>query len=330
MTFRPIPLAAKMRTNASKALFAAAFLCLAVSADAQSAWKPASPVKVVVPFATGGAADVLARLIAPGMQQRLGQVFMVENKTGASGSIASDYAYSAPADGSVVLIGVADAHSMYPNLVKTKWDPTKFVPVAGLAKTAFVLMGRQNLPAADLPALIALMKKESLTYSSAGAGSAMHVLTGAFGVAVKVDNLVHVPYQGAGPAMLALAGGQVDLMMVPVAIAGQYRSRLKVYGVTAPQRVDVMKEVPTLSEQGVAVVGESWLGVLAPPGTPVAITSVLAKAVREIVASPEFLARVAEMGMTPLNGSQAEFAGLYGDEYRKWGEVIRAAQIKLD
>ena len=193
---------------------------------------------------------------------------------------------------------------MYPHLSKTKWDATKFVPVAGLAKTAFVLMGRQDLPAADLQELLGLMKKQGLTYSTARAGSAMHVLTGAFGTTTKIDNLVHVRYQGAGPALQALVAGRVDLMMVPVAIAGQYRSRLKTYGVTAPQRVDVMKDVPTLSEQGVPVVGESWLGVLAPPGTPATITAVLAKAIGEIVASPEFQTRVAGMGMAPLTGMQ--------------------------
>lgn len=320
---------ASSRRQVLRTVLAGALLC-ALTANAQTQWNPAHPIKIVVPFAVGGAADVLARMIAPGMQQRLGQTFTVDNKTGASGSIASDFVYSAPADGSVVLIGVADAHSMYPHITKTKWDATKLVPVAGLAKTAFVLMGRNDLPAANLPELLALMKKQSLTYSSAGAGSAMHVLTGAFGVSTKVDTLVHVPYQGAGPALLALVGGQVDLMMVPVAIAGQHRARLKVYGVTAPKRVDVMKDVPTLSEQGIAVVGESWLGVLAPPATPPAITDALSKAVREIVATPEFQARVAEMGMTPITGTQAEFSTLYGDEYRKWGEVIKAAKIKLD
>lgn len=313
-----------------RTVFAGALLGATLTAGAQTEWRPVNPVKIVVPFAVGGAADVLARMIAPGMQQRFGQTFTVDNKTGASGSIASDFVYSAPADGSVVLIGVADAHSMYPHITKTKWDATKLVPVAGLAKTAFILMGRNDLPAANLPELLALMKKQSLTYSSAGAGSAMHVLTGAFGVATKVDNLLHVPYQGAGPAVLALVSGQVDLMMVPVAIAGQHRSRLKVYGVTAPKRVDVMKDVPTLSEQGVAVVGESWLGVLAPPATPPTITDALSKAVREIVATPEFQTRVAEMGMTTITGTQAEFSTLYGDEYRKWGEVIKAAKIKLD
>ena len=302
----------------------------ASTAEAQGVWKPSSPVKIIVPFAPGGAADVLARMISPGLQQRLGQSFVVENKAGASGSIASDYVYAAPPDGSTLLFGVADAHSMYPHLYKTRFDATKFVPIAGLAKTAFVLMGREDLPAANLQELIALMKKQSLTYSSAGAGSAHHVLGSVFGTAAKVDNLVHVPYQGAAPALQAVVAKQVDLMMVPVAIAGPYRSRLKAYGVTAVSRVDVMKDVPTLLEQGLPVTGESWLGLLAPPATPSAVTEAMASAVREIAAAPDFQKRVAELGMTPLSSTQAEFSKYYGDEYRKWGDVIRAANIKLE
>lgn len=316
--------------KALQALIAAALIGPALIGNAQEAWKPSGPIKIVVQFPPGGGADVLARLVGQGMQERLGQTVIVENKAGASGAIASDYVYTAPADGLILLAATADAQAMYPHLKPVKFETTKFVPVAGFAKTAYVLMGRLDLPAADLKELLSLMKKQSVTYSTAGAGSSMHVFTSVFAKTAKVDNLLHVPYQGAAPALQALLGGQVDLMMVPLAIAVQHRSKLKAYGVTSGERIDAMKDVPTLSEQGLPIIAESWAGLVAPPGTPVAVTAALAKAVRETVSSPNIQKRMPEMGWTPLTGTQAEFSKYYGDEYRKWGDAIRAANIKLD
>ena len=334
MTSTSDTLTTQHRRQALKALVAAGFLGAALTADAQAQaqapWKPSKTIRLIVPFAPGGASDALARLVAARLPDRLGVPVVVENKTGASGSIGSEFVYTAPPDGYTLITALADTHSMYPHLYKARFDATKFVPVAGFAKTAFVLMGRQDLPAANLKELLALAKKQGLSYSTAGAGSSLHVMSSVFETTAQLDKLVHVPYQGAGPAVQALAGGQVDVAMVPLGIAGPFRSRLKAYGVTTASRVEQMPDVPTLTEQGLPVVGESWMGMLAPPNTPAAITETLAKAVREIVTSPEFKTRVGELGMTPLTGTQAEFTKYYGDEYRKWGEVIRAGHMKID
>ena len=321
------------RTTSGRVLAIIAAACLlgiAHVADAQTEWKPARPVKVVVPYPPGGAADLLIRYIGPGMTERLGQPVVVENKPGATGSIGSGYVYAAPADGLVLLIGVADPISIYPHLAKAPYDATKFVPVAGLASTAYVLLGRPDLPAGNLQELLALAKKQSLSYASAGTGSGPHMMTVAFARTAKIDNLLHVPYTGMAPALQALMGKQVDILLVAVGGATQYRSQLKFYGVSSAARVAALPDIPTLTEQGVPLVGEAWLGVLAPPNTPAATTAALSKAITGITAGAEFKAKVGELGMSPITGTQPEFARYYLDEYRKWGEVVRAANVKLE
>jgi tripartite-type tricarboxylate transporter receptor subunit TctC len=330
MTFRCGNLIGTKRRQVLAAIAAASLFGMAHAAQAQGDWKPSRPVKVVVPYPPGGSADILVRFIGPAMTERLGQPIVVENKPGATGSIGSGYVYAAPADGLVLLVGVADPISIYPHLAKAPYDATKFVPVAGLASTAYVLLGRPDLPAGNLQELLSLAKKQSLSYASAGTGSGPHMMMVALARTAKLDNLLHVPYTGMAPALQALMGKQVDIMLVAVGGAAQYRSQLKFYGVSSANRVPALPDIPTLTEQGVAVVGQAWVGVLAPPNTPAATTAALAKATSEIVSGPEFKAKVGELGMTPITGTQAEFAKYYLDEYRKWGEVVRSANIKLE
>jgi tripartite-type tricarboxylate transporter receptor subunit TctC len=299
-------------------------------AQEKPAWKPSAPVKIVIPFPPGGSSDILARFISVSVGERLGQPVIVENKPGATGSIGAGYVYGAPADGTTLLLGITDANSIYPHLVKGKVDAMKFVPVSPLASTGYVLLGRPDLPAANLQELLALMKKQSVSYASAGTGSGPQMMAVAVAQAAKADNLLHVPYTGMAPALQALMGSQVDIMLVAVGGATQYRSKLKFYGVSSAQRVAVLPDVPTLKEQGLNVVGEAWIGVLAPPGTSTAIATALADAFNRATARPEYKAKVAELGMTTLTGTTAEFGKLYADEYRKWGEVVRAANIKLE
>jgi tripartite-type tricarboxylate transporter receptor subunit TctC len=297
---------------------------------AQTAWKAPAPIKLVVPFPPGGSSDILARFIGAGVGDRLGQPVVVENRPGATGSIGTGYVYGAPADGTTLLVGITDANSIYPHLSKSRVDATKFVPVSPLASTGYVLLGRPGLPAANLQELLALMKKQSLSYASAGTGSGPHLMTVAFAQAAKVDNLLHVPYTGMTPALQALMGNQVDIMLVAVGGATQLRSKLKFYGVSSGARVAAIPDVPTLKEQGLNVVGEAWIGILAPPATPAAVTVALANAINEATSSPEYKAKLVELGMTPLTGTSAEFGKLYMDEYRKWGEVVQTANIKLE
>lgn len=296
---------------------------------AQDAWKPSRPVKLIVPFAAGGGGDVITRLVARGMETTLGQAVIVENKPGASGSIGSDSVYRAAPDGYTVLSGSLDAQAMYPHVSMVNFDPAKFVPVGGMAQMGYVLMGRPDLPAANLAELRALMKTRSLSYGSGGAGSSLHVFTELFAKEAG-GKMLHVPYQGAGPGLQALMGGQIDLMMVPLAVAPQYRAKLRSYAVTSAQRVDAMKEVPTFTEQGLNVVGDSWAALFAPPGTPEPVAEALAAAMRQAVAAPEVAQKLRDMGMTPISLSRKDFAQFYAGEYRRWGDVIKAAQIRAE
>lgn len=314
----------------ARRLFSGACMCIAVAAAfpalAQDAWKPTHPIRIVVPFPPGGGGDIVTRLVAKSMEGSLGQAIIVDNKPGASGSIGSDAAYRAAPDGYTLLSASLDAQAMYPHVGRVRFDSSRFVAVGGIAQMPYVLMGRLELPARDLPELRQLMKTRSLTYASAGAGSSLHVLAELF-AKESGSPLLHVPYQGAGPGIQALLGGQVDLMMVPLAVAPQYRAKLRTYGVTSAQRADAMKDVPTLKEQGVNVVGESWAALLAPPGTPEAVVDSLSHALHLAVASPEVEQKLRDLGMTPITMTRKDFAQFYGAEYRRWGDVIKAAQI---
>lgn len=299
------------------------------AAHATSSWSPSQPILMVVPFPPGGGSDTLVRSIAPMLSERLGQSVVVENKSGASGAIGSDFVYRAAPDGYTMLIASMDAQSMAPHLHNVNFDATKFTLVGGIASMGYALMGRKDLPADTLPELIELLKKEDLTYASGGAGSSLHILTELFIKETGTD-MLHVPFKGAGPGTLALLGGQVDLMMVPIAAAPQYRDQLKIYGITPDKRVDSLSDVPTLSEQGVDVVGASWMGVVAPPGTPDSVANTVYEAIAEVVRMPKVQENLLGMGMTPILMSRSEFQDFYIAEYRKWGGVVKDANITLD
>jgi tripartite-type tricarboxylate transporter receptor subunit TctC len=308
-------------------------LCLALAASAaapalaQEPWKPTRPIKIVVPFPPGGGGDIITRLVAKSMEASLGQAIVVENRPGASGSIGSDATYRAAPDGYTLLSASLDAQAMYPHVGNVPFDPARFVPVGGMAQMPYVLMGRPDLPASNLSELRQLMRGKTLTYASGGSGSSLHVFAELLAREAG-SPLLHVPYQGAGPGIQALLGGQVDLMMVPLAVAPQHRAKLRAYGVTSAQRAEAMKDVPTLKEQGVNVVGDSWAALLAPPGTPESVVESLSQALRQAVGTPEVSQKLRELGMTPITMTRRDFAQFYGAEYRRWGDVIKSARIR--
>ena len=299
-------------------------------AHAQVAWKPSGPVKFVVPYPPGGASDILIRLISPGLSERLGQPVVVENKPGATGSIGSGYVYGANPDGTTLLVGLTDAQSIYPHLAKTTYDPVKFVPVASIGTTPFVLIGRPGLPANNLQELIALAKRQPLSFGNAGMGGSIHMMTLAFARDAGVDKMLHVPYTGMAPALQAAMASQIDVVFSVVGGVTQYRSKLKFFGVTSAERMQAIADIPTFTEQALPMVQDLWMGVLAPPNTPAAITATLSKAINEIVGSAVYKSKVSEFAMNASVTSQTEFANYYSGEHRKWGELVRSANVKLD
>lgn len=292
-------------------------------------WKATQPIRIVVPFSAGGGSDVAARLIAEGLGTSLGQTVVVENKPGASGAIASDLVYSAKPDGHMMLLGTADTQSMNPHVNKVRYDSLKYVPVLGIARVSYALVGRNDLPADNLKELVALTKEKSLTYGSSGNGAAADIQMRMFADAAGIKNFLHVPYQGVAPAFQGLLGGQVDLAMIPVALVAQYKGKIKFYGMASMQRNSALPDVPTLAEGGYPVDGDPWVGFLAPPETPENIANAIAKKVADVLAKPETQQRLRDVGMTPYLESRQDFIKLYREDFEKWGKAIRDAGITV-
>lgn len=294
---------------------------------AQTAWTARQPVHLVVPFAPGGGTDLSARILGAALGESLGQPVIVDNRAGASGAIGTEYVYRASPDGQTLLLATTDTTSMLPHVNKVNFQATEFTVVAPIATLSYVLMGRKSLPATTLPELIELGKKTSLSYGSSGQGTGNHIAGSMFASAAKIPNMLHVPYQGSAPALQALVSGQVDLMLVPMNLALQYRDRLTVFGVSRTTRDLNMKDVPTLAEQGVSVDCYTFLGVIAPPRTPKVIVDGLYQQITRALAAPAIQQKLIDNGLVAFSMSNEEFGRYYVSEYKRWGEAIGSAGI---
>jgi tripartite-type tricarboxylate transporter receptor subunit TctC len=300
------------------------------SAQTTATWAPTKPIKLVVPYPPGGGSDIAARVMVNALGNRLGQPIVIENKPGANGAVGTEIVFNAAPDGYTLIMSGTDAYSRYPALYpNAKFVSAQFVPVAPTAIVNFVLMGRPGLPAKNLPALLALAKTQQLSFSSWGNGSAGHVAMAQFNLVAKTE-MLHVPYQGAAPAAQAVVGGQVDLTLMPVLLAHSFKDRLIPFGIVAPERLELIKDIPTLIEQGTNVSAPSWVGVLAPPKTPAAVVVTLAKAMIETMSDPAIDKKLNDAGLAPLHGSTQEFATLIAKDFKFWGQAIRDAGIKVD
>jgi len=322
----------KLNRRFFTALAAAATLTLgATCAGAQT--YPAKPVTLVVPFAAGGPTDIVARTLAATMGKSLGQSVVVENKAGAGGTIAAAYVMKAQPDGYTFLIhhnGMATAPALYRKLA---YNPvTDFEHVGNVVDVPMTLIARKDMAAKNLGELIAYVKAnaDKINLANAGLGAVSHLCGTLFQQSLGV-NLTTVPFQGTGPALNALLGGQVDLLCdqttntVPHIKAGS----VKLYGVTAKQRIKALPDAPTLHESGMkdfeVIV---WHGVYAPKGTPAAVIQKFGDALRAALKDPAFINRMAELGgeIPPANRqtSEGQRAWLVS-EVDKWGKAIRAA-----
>jgi tripartite-type tricarboxylate transporter receptor subunit TctC len=320
-----------MRRAAGFTLTAVATPYAQLASAADPSWLSERSIKFVVPFPAGGGADIAARMIAQAIGLKLGQPIVVDNKAGAGGAVGSQSVQTARADGYTLLVGSADTHSIYPHVyTRPIFQAQEFTAVAPITRIAYVLMGRPGLPAKNARELVTLASKSKLSYASWGAGSAAHAAMCMFMGAADLTDMLHVPYAGSAPAVQGLMGSQVDLMMVPMPLAVANRSRLTVFGVSALARIEAIKDVPTLAEQGYVVDANFWIGLLGPAKMPAAPVAAISARVMEAVGSSEVQEKLLGLGMVPHLLTQPEFASYVSSEYSRWGQVIRTAGIKID
>lgn len=314
-------------------------LCSALPAAAQefgaSTW-PSKTITWVVPFPPGGAMDVMSRTLGDQLGRDLGQTVVVDNRPGAGGNIGAQYVSKQVADGHTLMItsiGMATNPHLYSQL---SYDPIKdFAPVSLLAVVPNVLVVRaDNEDLSTVDKLIAKAKAHpgALTYASAGNGTSIH-LAGASFTHLTGTELLHVPYRGSSPAVADLLGGQVDMMFDSITSAKPHieAGNLRALGLTTGERSSAFPELPTLAEAGVAgYVVAPWFAVFVPAGTPDATIARIHSAINTAMQKENVQTRFASIGAEPIVSSPAEMADHLSQETQRWGEVIRAANIRLD
>jgi tripartite-type tricarboxylate transporter receptor subunit TctC len=305
----------------------------AMSRIARAQAYPTKPVRIIVGVAAGGVSDVTARLTGQSLSERLDQQFVVENRTGANGNIATEAVVRSPPDGyTLLLISTSDVLSM------TLYDKLSFnfirdiAPVAGIIDQPFVMLVNSSFPAKTVPEFIAYAKDNlgHINMGSAGTGGINHVLGELFEAMTGV-NMLHVPYRGAAPAITDLLGGQIQVLFASVAVAIEYSraGRLRALGVTTSTRSSALPDIPTVGEFVPGYGASVWLGLGAPKNTPAEIVDKLNKVINAALADPKFQARLADLGGVPLSMTVAEFSKFVAADTEKWARVIRAARIKL-
>ena len=304
----------------------------AQSAPAQS--YPTRPVRIIVGFAPGGAADITARLIAQWLTDQLGQQFLVENRPGAGTNIGTETVVNAAADGyTLLLVSVANTVNA------TLYDKLNFdflhdiVPVAGLVRGPLVMDLALSVPAKTVPEFIAYARANpgKINMASAGNGTPSHMAGELFKLSTGLD-LVHVPYRGAAPALTDVLAGQVQLLFdnLPTSLEHIRAGKVRALAVTTAERSPAVPDLPTVAEFVPGYEVSSWFGIGAPRGTPAAVIDKLNGVINDGVADPRLQARIAEMASVPLRLSPAQFATLIVAETAKWARVVKLSGARAD
>ncbi|MGZ8156129.1 MAG: Bug family tripartite tricarboxylate transporter substrate binding protein [Burkholderiales bacterium] len=319
----------------STLLCAVAMALLATSGPALAQSKyPSRPIRVVVPYTPGGITDVATRMVMLEVAKTLGQNVIVDNRPGANSIVGVEILAKSAPDG-YTLGSVIAAHAanqtLYPKL---PYDSIKsFSPVSLLVTAPLIVCVTNSLPVKTPKELVDLARAKpgQLTFASSGVGAAAHLTTELLMLTTGIK-MVHVPYKGTQPALLDLTGGQVSVMMdTPGSMLPHSRAgKIRALAMASEKRVAVAPELPTLVESGVNVVGGTWVGVLAPAGTPREAVAVLSKEMQAAVRKPELRERFITLGIDPAGTTPEEFAKFLREEVAKWGKVIKAANVKIE
>ena len=312
-------------------------LCAAavLSAPAMAQEWPAKPVRVIVPFAPGGSADVFGRFLAQRLQESLGQSFVVENRVGGGSVIGTDAAAKAAPDGYTLLV-MSNTHTVNESLIPSKPFVLMrdFVPVAPINQSDLVLVAKADVPWKDVKGLVAAAKAKpgGLSYASSGPGTPYH-MAGELFKAMAGVSIVHIPYRGSAGARTDVLGGQLEMMFdaIPTMTEHIKSGKVKAIATTGKQRSAVLPEVPTVNESGVPNYEATiWLGVMAPKGTPAAIVNKLNAEISKITANADVRRQWAAQGTSAMTMSVDEFGRYLNDDIAKWAHIVKVSGAKAE
>ncbi len=307
----------------------------ALAQTSSAATYPTRAIRLVVPFPPGGPTDVMARIVAPRLAEKLGQPVIIDNKPGASGMLGADAVAKAAPDGHTLLVN-ASIHVINPSLYpKQPYDAiADFAAIGNLAEVPLVLSVNPKVPARSVKELVALAKTVAtpLAFASSGNAAAQHLSGEAFKVAAGID-MLHIPYKGSAPALTDLIGGQVQLMFdsMPSSMPFIKSGQIRALAVTTPQRSSALPDVPTIAESGYPGFNMStWYGVWAPAGTPAAIVQRVSSEIAAIVRAPDVRAQLDKLGAEPVGNTPAEFTAFTKAELVKWAVIVKQSGAKVD
>lgn len=311
------------------------WLLLVVAIAAATQNYPSRPIRFIVPFAPGAGTDFVARLVGQKLAERLGQPVVVENRTGASGTIGTDLVAKSTPDGYTLLLGFLGPLAINPHLEKLPYNPLRDFAAAGLIASAYsVLVVHPSLPVKSVKGLIALAKAHpgELNYASSGTGTNVYLVSELFKTRADIS-MIHIPYKGTAPAAIAVISGEAQVLFGSVigVLPHVRTNRLRALAVLSPKRTPLLPEVPTLVESGLPGVDVAfWYALVVPAATPGDIVARLNAAIVEFTAMPDYRQQLENQGLEPLTSRPEQFPDFLRAELEKWGKVIKTAGIKPD
>ncbi|HYZ33516.1 MAG TPA: tripartite tricarboxylate transporter substrate binding protein [Crenalkalicoccus sp.] len=305
-------------------------LALGLPALARAESYPARVIRIIVPYPAGGGYDTTARLLADGLSRELGQPVVIENRSGANGTLGMEAAWRAAPDGYTLALSGAAVLTTVPHLRRLAYEPLGFAHIARLVRMPYVIAVRRDLPARTLPEFIALARQNPLTYGATGAGSSQH-LAGELFNQTAGTRLTLVPYRGTAPALNDLAAGVVDASVADVSALELIRGgQIRGMAVIFPERWSLLPDVPAVAEVVPDCVAENWYGLAAPPGTPADIVGLLSERIERLFTDPALRRRYDEAGLHPALLSGPPLQAFIRADYDTWGRVVQRGDIKLD